>query len=198
MLWGSLQALNILSYNPDYFAFLTKMQSHLSIRRLMPDRISGMTYEPHWFAEQIILLLLPYALAAVLNNYSVFNKRWGFVTIEMLLLIWAIGLLPFTFSRAGLMNLVIVIILGLLISGARRQKKIGMENQSPSLTRSLWRSFRLILDYLSHQHANLLGRITKSFFFKNLGILEITRTKPRRVYVLSWFRCSPCLCPGRL
>lgn len=135
MLWGSLQAYNILSPNPTYFAFLEEVQSHLSIRRLMADRISGMTYEPHWFAEQIILLLLPYTFAAVLNNYTVFRWRWRRVTIEMLLLTWAVILLPFTFSRAGLMNLVIVVTLGLLlfrIGGTRKdpnelkaKKRIG-------------------------------------------------------------------------
>ncbi len=145
MAWGSLQAWNILSPDPKFFAFLAKVQSHLSIRRLMVDRISGMTYEPHWFAEQIILLLLPYSLAAVLNNYTIFKHRRGRVTFELLMLIWAIILLPFTFSRAGLMNLVIVIILGLVLSGIRIPNPKISNPHRPSLTWKIWRPLRMIL-----------------------------------------------------
>jgi len=115
MAWGSLQAFNILVPNPAYFEWLETIQKRISIRPLKIDRISGMTYEPHWFAEQIILLLIPYALAAVLHNFTVFRWRWRRVTIEMLLLGWAIVLLPFTFSRAGLLNLVILTTLAILL-----------------------------------------------------------------------------------
>jgi hypothetical protein len=115
MTWGTCQAYNILFPNSTYFDFLQRVQVHLSTRKLLPDRISGMTYEPHWFAEQIIVLLLPYALSAIINNYTVFNWRWKRVTVEWLLLIWAICLLPFTFSRAGLLNLIAVLFFGMLL-----------------------------------------------------------------------------------
>ncbi len=115
MAWGTLQAYNILIPSPAYFGWLEKVQKKISIRPLKIDRISGMTYEPHWFAEQIILLLVPYALAAVLYNVTVFRWRWRRLTVEMLLLGWAIVLLPFTFSRAGLLNLVILTILSILL-----------------------------------------------------------------------------------
>ena len=138
MLWGTLQAYNILSPNTAYFAFLTKIQSRLSIRNLKLDRISGMTYEPHWFADQIILLLLPYALAAVLCDYTVFRWRWRRVTIELLLLIWAVILLPFTFSRAGLMNLIILLFLGALFFFERNSRSTGSQDRtSPNLIRRL-------------------------------------------------------------
>ena len=115
LLWGSVQAIYLLSRKPEFFALLQKVQSRISIRPLQEERISGMTYEPHWFAEQIILLLLPYTLAAVLNDYTVFRWRWRRLTLEVLLLGWAIILLNFTYSRAGLLNLVITIFLGVLL-----------------------------------------------------------------------------------
>ena len=43
--------------------FYHRLQEFVSYRRLLPERISGLTYEPHWFAEQIIVLLLPGLLA---------------------------------------------------------------------------------------------------------------------------------------
>lgn len=123
LLWGSVQAANILIPQPAFTTFLQKAQSRISIRPLQEGRISGMTYEPHWFAEQIILLLLPYTLSAILNDYSVFRWRWRRLTIEWLLLVWAVVLLNFTYSRAGLMNLVITIFLGILLFRPRSHKK---------------------------------------------------------------------------
>jgi hypothetical protein len=124
MVLGSLQAYYILSPSPAYFGFLENIQKNLSIRRLLFDRISGMTYEPHWFAEQIILLLLPYTLAAIMNNYTIFRWRWRRLTLEWILLGWALVLLPFTFSRAGLMNLIIVIFVGLLFFHPRNSEHV--------------------------------------------------------------------------
>jgi hypothetical protein len=109
LLWGSLQAIYVLRFDPEWFGWLSRLQQYISYRRLLPERISGLTYEPHWFAEQIIVLLLPGLLAAVLTGYSVFNKRWRWLTIEWLLLIWAVFLLPFTFSRSGVLNLVLLL-----------------------------------------------------------------------------------------
>jgi hypothetical protein len=108
-MWGSLQAIYVLRFDPEWFGWLSRLQQYISYRRLLPERISGLTYEPHWFAEQIIVLLLPGLLAAVLTGYSVFNKRWRWLTIEWLLLIWAVLLLPFTFSRSGVLNLVLLL-----------------------------------------------------------------------------------------
>lgn len=145
MLWGSFQAINIIMPDPGYFEFLSRVQIHLSIRRLMPDRISGMTYEPHWFAEQIILLLVPYTLASVLNDYSVFKKRWGRVTIEMLLLVWAIGLLPFTYSRAGLLNLVIVIVISLVLTGIRQQYRSRQKQPNQKISSALLQLVKIFI-----------------------------------------------------
>jgi hypothetical protein len=122
LLWGSVQAYNILFPQPALAFFLEKVQSRISIRPLQEGRISGMTYEPHWFAEQIILLVLPYTLAAILNDYTVFRWRWRRLTIEWLLLVWAVILLNFTFSRAGLLNLVITIVLGVLLFRRKEHK----------------------------------------------------------------------------
>jgi O-Antigen ligase len=115
LLWGSIQAINIAFPTPSLFAFLVRAQEFISIRPLRQDRIAGLTYEPHWFAEQIILLLLPWSLAAVLNGYTVFRRRWRWLTVEWLLVGWSVMLLPFTFSRAGLMNLVVLIMISFLL-----------------------------------------------------------------------------------
>jgi O-antigen ligase len=112
--WGSVQALVMLLQRPAWFAALDRVQAFISIRPLRPDRISGLTYEPHWFAEQILLLILPWCLAAVFTNTTVFAWRKGRFTIEAGLLLWALLLLPFTYSRAGLANLLALLALSVL------------------------------------------------------------------------------------
>jgi O-antigen ligase len=128
LLWGTLQAFYILHYDPAWFDSLAKIQQYISIRRLISDRISGLTYEPHWFADQLILLLLPGTLAAIRTGETVFRTSsgrplgWRWLTIEWLLLGWAVLLLPFTYSRSGLLNLVLLTLLSLLLVRQARPK----------------------------------------------------------------------------
>ena len=109
LLWGSLQSIYITRFSSEYYNLLQKVQDYIAIRRLFTTRVSGMTYEPNWFAEQLTFLLLPWLLAAVLSGYSAFRWRWRWLTIESLLLVWSLVILVFTFSRAGLVNLIILL-----------------------------------------------------------------------------------------
>ncbi len=120
LFWGSLQVVYILKFSRPYFDLLKKIQQHISIRRLFSKRISGLAYEPSWFAEQIVFLLMPWLLAAVLSNYTVFRWRWRRVTVEAMLLCWAAAVLIFAYSRTGLAALVLLLVLAFLL---RPQKK---------------------------------------------------------------------------
>lgn len=135
--WGSLQALYVIHYYPPYFKLLNSIQSFVSTRKLFTTRISGLTYEPKWFAEQICLLLLPWLLGAILSRQSLFKRislpsRFSLssrlplssINIEWLLLVWASIVLLFTFSRTGLLILGSLIVLSFLIfrSSPSRQR----------------------------------------------------------------------------
>ncbi|MDD5467928.1 MAG: O-antigen ligase family protein [Anaerolineales bacterium] len=122
LLWGSLQAVYIIKFSPAYFQLLNRLQRFISIRRLFTTRISGMTYEPNWFAEQICVLLFPWLLASVLSGQSVFRWRWRRVTLEWFLLIWSVIVMAFTYSRAGLINLVVLAFTTLLIFRYQRRQ----------------------------------------------------------------------------
>ncbi len=115
LLWGSLQAVYVLRFHAGYFQLLRQIQRYISIRKLFPTRISGMTYEPNWFAEQIVFLLLPWLFTAVFSGYTVFRWRWRWLTVELFMLVWASGVLLFTFSRSGMILLAVQLFLILLI-----------------------------------------------------------------------------------
>ncbi len=100
--WGSLQAVYILHFNRDYFDLLGQMQRFVSTRPLFKRRVSGLTFEPNWFAGQIVFLWMPWLLAAVLTGRSVFRRRWRGLMVEHLLIAWGAAVTLFTFSRMGL------------------------------------------------------------------------------------------------
>jgi len=115
MVWGSLQAIYVIHFTKAWYRVMNNLQQYISTRRLIQNRISGMTYEPNWFAEQITCLLLPWLLASVLTGFSVFKWRRRWLTVELVLLIWSIILLPLTFSRAGVLNLVVMAFLSVFV-----------------------------------------------------------------------------------
>jgi O-antigen ligase len=115
LLWGSLQAVYVVDFDSSYFHALQRIQANISTRKLFTTRVSGMTYEPNWFAEQISTLLLPWLLSSVLSGYSAFRWRWRWLTLEWLLLLWAVVVLAFTFSRAGIAILLLLASTGFLL-----------------------------------------------------------------------------------
>ena len=109
LLWASLQIIYILKYDQQYFSFLNEIQAFVSTRRLFDRRISGMTYEPSWFAEQLTFLLMPLTFASAISNYSVFRWRFSKLTVEVILLGWSFVALLFTYSRSGLAVFILLI-----------------------------------------------------------------------------------------
>jgi O-antigen ligase len=128
LFWGTLQTIYVVNFSPRWFELMSAAQKYISIRKLFTNRVSGLTYEPNWFADQISFLLLPWLLAAVLSGYSVFKWRWRWVTIELLLLGWSLAILPFTFSRAGLLVMMFLVVAGILFFRSTNNKNIWGEN----------------------------------------------------------------------
>ncbi|MEA3351987.1 MAG: O-antigen ligase family protein, partial [Chloroflexota bacterium] len=131
LLWGTLQVVYIIRFNPAYFDFLSSIQEHISTRHLFTRRVSGMTYEPNWFAEQIAFLWMPWLFAALMSNRTVFGwrcrgVRW--LTVEALLLPWAATILVFTYSRAGLAFFILQLILAILFRTRRKTKNHKRRN----------------------------------------------------------------------
>ena len=127
LLWGSLQAVYVLKFQPNYFDLLKQVQRLISIRKLFPTRISGMTYEPNWFAEQIAFLLMPWLFTAVFTGYSAFRWRWRWLSVELFMLVWAAGVLIFTFSRSGMILLAVQLLLVFLFRPHGKQDTSGLQ-----------------------------------------------------------------------
>jgi O-antigen ligase len=138
MLWASFQAIYVIRFNQRYFSLLNEIQGLISTRRLFDKRISGMSFEPSWFAEQLTFLLMPFLFSSVISNYSVFKWRKSWLTVEVILLSWSFLVLLFTFSRFGL-ALFFILLLTSLMMGFRRVKVV-----KPRISFNLLKQFLII------------------------------------------------------
>jgi O-antigen ligase len=139
LIWGTLQVVYILKFHPAYFEVLRQLQRLVSIRKLFPNRISGMTYEPNWFAEQIAFLLMPWLFTAVFSGYSVFRWRWRWLSVELIMLVWSAGVLIFTFSRTGMILLALQLLIVFLF------RPVGKRERSQTIRMSWRLSWKRIL-----------------------------------------------------
>jgi hypothetical protein len=175
LLWGSLQAIYVVRFSESYFQLLSRIQRYISIRKLFPTRISGPTYEPNWFAEQLSFLLLPWLLSAVLTGYSVFKWRWRWITVEMILLIWTVLVLPLTFSRAGLIVLIAVGFVGLMFFRTKRPENSPRINaHSKMIMKRVLEAGIAIIIVISLTY--FLGRNNE--FFSRIWLFWSERTNP--------------------
>jgi len=129
LLWGTFQIPYIIHFSPKYFKLANLAQSLISSRKLFNTRISGMTYEPKWFAEQICFLLLPWLLGSVLTGRTIFKWRYKWITMEWLLLVWSTIVMIFTFSRTGIIILGAMIFLVYLLFLSISQKDSSSEKK---------------------------------------------------------------------
>ncbi|HLF91172.1 MAG TPA: O-antigen ligase family protein [Anaerolineales bacterium] len=135
LLWGSLQAVYVVLPNSPtmraFFDQLNELHHLISTRNLQRRRVSGMAYEPSWFAEQLCILLLPWLLTSVFRRHSVFPWRFRGVQGEDLMLVWAVGVLILTYSRGGVV--ILFALLGLSFMGWRAKKRMGAPRSWVSL-----------------------------------------------------------------
>jgi O-antigen ligase len=175
LLWGSLQAIYVVRFSESYFQLLSRIQKYISIRKLFPTRISGPTYEPNWFAEQLSFLLLPWLLSAVLTGYSAFKWRWRWITVEMILLFWTVLLVPLTFSRAGLIVLIAVAFVGLIVFRTNRNGNLLRVNaHSKRIIRRILEAVTAIIIVISLTY--FLGRNNE--FFSRIWLFWSERNNP--------------------
>jgi hypothetical protein len=135
LLWGTVQAVYVIHYSPTYFNWIDQIQNFISTRKLFTTRISGMTYEPKWFAEQLCFLLLPWLIGSVIYKRSIFEWRYKWITVEWTLLVWSSIILVFTFSRTGFVLLGVLIVLGFLLYRFRNQKRAVRRQKSTAARR---------------------------------------------------------------
>ncbi len=111
--WSGVQSLAFYTPLLDKVT-VTMWQRAFSMRELVrTNRVSGMAFEPAWLAGQIATVYLPWLVAALLTRVRMTRFKW----FEMLLLGLASFLLLATYSRGGLLTVLVALAFTLLIAG---------------------------------------------------------------------------------
>jgi hypothetical protein len=109
--WCLAQLFVILVRGGEYPGWMVRIQFVLSVRSLLDHafltRVGGFAYEPSWLAHQLNVLFIPFWLAATVTGYSSIRKLAG-VSLENVLLVGAVFAMLFSFSRVGLLALVLM------------------------------------------------------------------------------------------
>lgn len=112
IVWGLIQALAIHTPLLDLKA-ISNIQKMFSIRGVLDRRVSGFAYEPSWLADQITILYFPWLLAALVTRMRITRYQW----LEPVLAVGAIGLLLLSYSRSGVIGLLVSVTIAMLTVG---------------------------------------------------------------------------------
>jgi O-antigen ligase len=132
--WGLLQGSRLLFRWP-YYAPLNAVQRLISTWDLHETRVTGLTYEPSWFADQLAVLVVPMLLAGLLTGGRLFLKRRGGWLLEACFLAAALVCLVLTYSRSGLVTLVGAAAVGIAVSVPRWWRAVARQEPRGSWLR---------------------------------------------------------------
>ncbi len=112
IIWGLIQALALNTSLIDV-NWVNKIQLSFSIRQAVRWRVSGFAYEPSWLADQLVIYYFPWLFAALLTRYRMTRFTW----LEPVLTIGTLVLLLLTYSRSGMIELIVAVTITMLTVG---------------------------------------------------------------------------------
>jgi hypothetical protein len=117
--WGLLQSSRLI-WNWPHYAPLNTIQRLLSVRDMHRYRVTGFSYEPSWFADQLVGLAIPFLAAASIAGLPLLGKGRPARLLELGLLGAEVVVLLLTYSRGGVLSLVVsAIVVALLLAASR-------------------------------------------------------------------------------
>ncbi len=108
LIWSTIQATYVTDNIANIPQTLNEIQRLFSVRDLLRNRVSGLTFEPSWLGDQLVVLYLPLWIGSVLTRQSVFSARRSWVSIELVLSVWGTAILVMTRSRVSVVSLLAV------------------------------------------------------------------------------------------
>jgi len=143
--WCLAQLYVILVRGGEYPGWMVRIQFIISVRSLLDHtfltRVGGFAYEPSWLAHQLNILFIPFWFAATITGYSSARKLAG-VSLENILLVGAVAAMFFSFSRVGLLALMLMFAYALWRLHVHWIKRIQERNHWKL---SLWMRFLVIV-----------------------------------------------------
>lgn len=157
ILWSGLQFI-FWQTEGAYPGWMEQIQQFVSVSGNLYDRrVTGLAFEPSWLGHQLVMLYLPYWLAASITRSSAFNKKILGISVENGLLIAGIAILILSLARSALVSFLLgVALLVILGTGkgvtwirnqiALRQPAAGKKALSPHfITAAVWVCVALLI-----------------------------------------------------
>ena len=115
VLWTILQGYFIFWHSANFPGWMVLIQDWLEVRSpvfsLGARRVIGLTYEPAWFAHQLVLFYLPLWIASTYERKSVFKFRFVGLSLENILLVIAFCEFILSSPRISLLSFFLIIII---------------------------------------------------------------------------------------
>ncbi len=115
ILWSLAQTF-FWALHQNYPDWMWRIQGFFSVSGNLYDRrATGLAFEPSWLGHQLVMIFLPYWLAATLTRTSAVSFRLKFFTLENLLLLGGISVLWLSLSRSALISFALSAALAVMI-----------------------------------------------------------------------------------
>ena len=118
ILWGLIQAVAVNTSLIDR-DMIDKIQLSFSLRPLKWRRVSGFAYEASWLADMLVILYFSWLTASLLSGYRISRYKW----LEPILAAAGFVVLLFTYSRGGLISVIVAGGIVLLFTGYNQINK---------------------------------------------------------------------------
>ena len=117
--WAGVQA--VAFYTPLLTKKTVSAWQRLFSTRGIPKlrRVSGLAFEPSWFAGQLAMIYLPWLTASILTGVRVTSKKW----LEPILLLGALAALALSYSRGGILIVLAAGFITLLAAGRKNLRQ---------------------------------------------------------------------------
>lgn len=104
ILWSLLQSF-FWALDQGYPDWMWQVQRMISTAGNLYDRrTTGLAFEPSWLGHQLVLVFLPYWLAATILKRSAFSKKLWKISVENVLLLGGISVLWLSLARSALVS----------------------------------------------------------------------------------------------
>ena len=108
LLWSGVQAYFVLCCDGEIPYQVRQVHRLVSTRDPIGQRVTGLAFEPSWFAHQLNTLYFPICLAGLVTGGSVLRRRLLGISVEWVLLAGSIAALGLSTSRIGLVGFIAI------------------------------------------------------------------------------------------
>ncbi|MBM3122905.1 MAG: O-antigen ligase family protein [Chloroflexi bacterium] len=109
LLWATVQAGVVMTGGEAVPQAFVNLHRLIAPRDLVPDRLTGMAFEPSWLGDQLVTFYLPLWVGGVLTRTSAWSASRRGWWVEALLSVWGMAALLLTRSRISYLSLAMAV-----------------------------------------------------------------------------------------